>query len=203
MSSKSSSARKFDRLIRALFFLSFSTLGLGVAILVFTFWPVALNEAKYEFQQIRPAAEIQPVDTQFGIVIPKIGANSKVIANVDPFDSQIYQRALTQGVAHAKGTVFPGQTGNSFLFSHSSVNFYEASQYNSVFYLLNKMEPGDLIYVYVNEEKLEYEVTDKGNYAPTAIDFLKNYGEGKTLTLMTCWPPGTTFKRLIITARLN
>ena len=198
------SGRKRKRLIRALYFFSLGSLLLGIGILTATFWPIFVNEAKYAALQVKPvAAEIEPVDKDFGIVIPKIGANSKVIANVDPYNSKVYQRALTQGVAHAAGTILPGEIGNSFLFSHSSVNFYEASRYNSVFYLLNKLEEGDLIYIYVKGEKLEFTVIDKGLYNPSAVNFLKSTGQGSTLTLMTCWPPGTTFKRLIITARLN
>jgi len=198
------SGRKRKRLIRALYFFSLGSLLLGIGILTATFWPIFVNEAKYAALQVKPAAaEIEPVDKDFGIVIPKIGANSKVIANVDPYNSKVYQRALTQGVAHAAGTILPGEIGNSFLFSHSSVNFYEASRYNSVFYLLNKLEEGDLIYIYVKGEKLEFTVIDKGLYNSSAVNFLKSTGQGSTLTLMTCWPPGTTFKRLIITARLN
>src|SRR3990167_4411295 len=168
------SGRKRKRLIRALYFFSLGSLLLGIGILTATFWPIFVNEAKYAALQVKPAAaEIEPVDKDFGIVIPKIGANSKVIANVDPYNSKVYQRALTQGVAHAAGTILPGEIGNSFLFSHSSVNFYEASRYNSVFYLLNKLEEGDLIYIYLNEEKLVFRVTDTGIYKPQAVEFLK------------------------------
>src|SRR3989339_451702 len=108
------------RLIRGLYFFSLGSLLLGIGILATTFWPILVNEAKYATLQVKPAAaEMEPVDQEFGIVVPKIGANSKVIANVDPYNSKVYQRALTQGVAHAAGTVLPGEIGNSFLFSHS------------------------------------------------------------------------------------
>jgi sortase A len=173
------------------------------ALLLATFWPVILEELGYGAKQIlaQPIREIEPVDTEFGIIIPKLGANAKVIANVDPFNSRAYQSALTRGVAHAKGTGVPGNAGNIFLFSHSSVNFYEATRYNSIFYLLTKLESGDEIVLYYEGEKYTYTVRSKRTVPATSVQYLKAMGEDReTLTLMTCWPPGTTFKRLLVIA---
>lgn len=133
-------------------------------------------------------------------MIPKIGANAAVVANVDPYDSRQYQIALTRGIAHARGTVFPGQPGNVFLFSHSSANIIDAGRYNSVFFLLTKLEKDDEIILYYKGEKFRYAVTEKGIVEANAVSYLSPTSEGKTLTLMTCWPPGTTLKRLIIRA---
>lgn len=178
-------------------------LSLGLIILIKTFFPVISQEVKYSAAQLRltaAQAEITPLDKNFGIVIPKINANARIIPNIDPYNSQIYQSALTKGVAHAKGTVFPGRNGNSFIFSHSSTNFYEAIRYNSAFYLLNKLEIGDEIYTYVNDQKFIYKVIGKELVNPDNVSFLNAKAETKTLTLMTCWPAGTTLKRLIVTA---
>jgi len=151
---------------------SFTSLGIlliliSAVIAILTFLPVAKEEISYAFRPKNITAEIVPVDTDFGIVIPKLNANSKVITNVDPFDSRIYQIALTQGVAHARGTGLPGAPGNVFLFSHSSVNFYEASRYNSVFYLLTKLELDDEIQIYYQGNKYTYTIRNKSIVLPT------------------------------------
>ncbi len=173
---------------------------LGLAV----FWPVILEELGYAAKQFAPALskpEITPIDREFGIVIPKLGANARIMPNVDPFNSRLYQQALTKGVAHAKGTAMPGEMGNIFLFSHSSVNFYEASRYNSVFYLLTKMEVGDEVDLYYQGVKYTYAVTSKKTVGPTAVQYLKPLDKGREIvTLMTCWPPGTTYKRLLVIA---
>lgn len=143
---------------------------------------------------------IKPVDEDYGIVIPKINANSKIIKDVNPFKSSEYQWALTKGVAQAKGSVYPGQFGNLFLFSHSSVNFYEAVRYNSVFYLLSKLEKGDEIYIFYKKNKIKYSVIGKKLVDPNDISYLTKGSSKHTLTLMTCWPPGTTYKRLLVIA---
>lgn len=178
----------------------FALAAAGVAILFATFYPILKLEREYEFGQ--ETVQEQPLeipDPDFSIIVPKIRAAAKVVRNVDPYNSSVYQRALTQGVAHAKGTAFPGEGRNIFLFSHSSVNFFEASRYNSIFYLLHKLEIGDEIIVYYEGEPHTYQVTSKKTVAPDAVEYLQA-GKTEKLTLMTCWPPGTTFKRLLIQA---
>lgn len=179
-------------------------LGIAGAIFFLIFSPVLQEEVNYRTRSSHPTkpfspTEIQPLDPQFGIIIPKLGANARIIANVDPYDSRLYQTALTKGVAHAKGTVFPGQIGNVFLFAHSSVNFYEAMRYNAVFYLVTKLEKGDEIILYYQGTPYRYRITHKELVDASAISYLTRQATEKQVTLMTCWPPGTTFKRLVVT----
>lgn len=173
----------------------------GLTILALTFFPLGREELKYATRKSN--APITPIDRDFGIVIPKLGANARVIANVDPFDSRAYQYALTKGVAHARGTSVPGAAGNVFLFAHSSENFYEALQYNSVFYLINKLEKGDEIDLYFHKIKFVYRVTGKQFVNPENVSYLSSKGDPQTLTLMTCWPPGTNIERLLIFAAIE
>ena len=187
------------KLSSALVKVGWLSLTLGFGLLIFIYWPVAKVEVNYRVGTSQ--VELQPVDTDFGIVIPKIGANAKVIAKVDPYNSLVYQRALTQGVAHAKTSSLPGQPGNVFIFSHSSVNFYEASRYNSIFYLLNKLEPGDEIRLYYQGQPIIYRVSETKIVSSSAVNYLQAGTGESSLTLMTCWPAGTTYKRLLVIAR--
>jgi sortase A len=177
----------------------------GFLIFFLTFYPVVREEIKYQMvtkKNLPKLKEIKPVDENFGIVIPKIAANAKVIANVDPFDEKVYQKALTQGVAHAKGTQLPDQAGNTFIFAHSSADWYTANRYNSVFYLLNKLEKDDDIFIFYQKQKYHFQVIEKKIVDPSEINYLKGDSQNKILTLMTCWPPGTNLKRLILLAKL-
>lgn len=170
------------------------------------YFPIAKAEIVYQVTKSSPPkSEISPVDTDFSIVIPKIKINAKVIKNVDPFDSRIYQKALTEGVAHAKGSGLPGFPGNTFIFAHSAINWYQASQYNAIFYLTNKLEPGDEIFIYYKGSKYRYSVTEKKIVEGTDTSYLsKNLNttslNTNSLTLMTCWPPGSNLNRLLILA---
>jgi sortase A len=189
---------------RFLITVGLATIGASLLIVGLTIYPVIREEIRYAKRQktFAPPEEIIPVNTSFGIIIPKIGANAHVIANVNPYDAREYQQALTRGVAHARGSSLPNTSGNVFLFSHSSVDFYLASQYNSIFYLIDKLEKGDEIDIYYQDTQYSYRVTDKKIINPTEISYLTHARPDKTLTLMTCWPPGTSFRRLIVLASL-
>lgn len=144
--------------------------------------------------------KIVPVDEDFGIVIPKIGANAKIFPEIDPLSPQEFLPILKQGVAHAKGTAFPGQGEKIYLFAHSADAFYNVGRYNAVFYLIGKLEKGDEIDIYYNRYLYKYKVEEKKVVSPNAVDYLSPSGE-EILILQTCYPPGTTLRRLIVTAK--
>lgn len=175
---------------------------IAVGVVISTFYPLAKNEIDYQVMRLQtsPKEPLVPVDTEFGIVIEKLGINTKVVKDVDPYNPNIYQNALTKGVAHAKGTALPGEDGNTFIFSHSSEDFYNALRYNSIFYLLTKLEPGDKISLYYKETRYDYQVSSKQIVDPENTSFLTEDSDKAQLTLMTCYPPGTSLKRLIIVA---
>lgn len=198
---KKSRRLKIRHFTNILFGVAGGALALGVAIIILTYIPLATQELRYSVHAI--PKDIVPVDKKFGIVIPKLGANAHVIANVDPYNSGEYQYALTKGVAHARGTSVPGAMGDIFLFAHSSENFYEALQYNSVFYLLPKLGIGDKIFLYYNDAKFTYAVTGQKLVEPKDVSYLSGNQQLQTLTLMTCWPPGTNIQRLLVFASLT
>lgn len=155
--------------------------------------------------RVRSVPTVVAKDKDFSIIIPKIGANAKVIAKIDPASSKEYQLALTKGVAHAKGTATPDQPGNTFLFAHSSDSFFNANTYNAVFYLLNKLQPDDNFYIAYKEKLYKYKVVKTQIVSPTEINYYdKTQADSEyTATLMTCWPPATTLKRLVVVGVLD
>jgi len=191
---------------KLLIFIGLGFLITGLIIFFLTFYPVVKEEVKYQIaikNNFLKQKEIKSVDENFGIVIPKIAANAKVVANVDPFAEKEYQKALTKGVAHAKGTALPDQIGNTFIFAHSSIDWYIANRYNSVFYLLNKLEKSDDIFIFYQKQRYHFQVIEKKIVDQSKINYLKGDRQNKILTLMTCWPPGTNLKRLIIQAKIK
>jgi sortase A len=177
---------------------------IALIIPISTFTPVFKAEISYQLNQKKSKpTEIIPINTEFSIVIPKINANAKVIKNVDAFDSKIYQQTLTKGVAHAKNTSTPDRSGNTFIFAHSAGNWYQANQFNAVFYLLNKLEVGDEIILYYQSQKYIYSVQESKLVKGDELNYMESKTNQKQLTLMTCWPPGTTLKRLVVIATLK
>lgn len=203
---------------------------IAVLAVLLTAEPVVIEEGKYQYERLfgvhhslpnivtsatstgsatlsfgdikSDSSIINPISTDFGIVIEKINANAKVIADVDPASEGSYMKALSEGVAHAKGTVFPGQKGNIYLFSHSVDAPWNVVRYNAVFYLLRELENGDRIILFYQGRRFDYYVFDKTITDSTDVHFLTDNYDQSVLTLQTCDPPGTIFKRLVVRAKL-
>ncbi len=101
------------------------------------------------------------------------------------------------------GTARPGEVGNAFIFGHSSNYPWVASDYNDVFALLDTLATGDDIIVYYNQKKFIYRITDRATVDPGDTKVLSNRDpKKKEISLMTCWPVGTTLERYIIFGEL-
>lgn len=186
----------------------------SLLLLLFIFGPVLKEEINYNFNKLAKVKYVvgteqlstfekplTPPNKDFSIIIPKIAAVAPIVDNVDSQNPNKYLAALRRGVAHAAGTKHPGEEGNVFLFAHSTDAFYNVGRYNAVFYLIGKLNTGDEIDIFYNGELIKYEVYDKKVVEPDASQYFGKIGEGNTLTLQTCYPPGTTFKRLVVLAR--
>ena len=165
---------------------------------------VAVNQSGFQAVMSNSKEQLLvPKDTDFGIVIPKIGANSNVIPNIDASNPDDYLPALQKGVAHAKGSVFPGMKGNVYLFAHSTDNFWDVGRYNAIFYLLKDLTPGDDVTVFFENVRHNYTVTQTKIVDPDEVSYLTHSHTGgeEQLILQTCWPPGTSWKRIIVVAK--
>lgn len=187
----------------------------GIGSLAYSYGPLIQAEGHYRAKQLTQSKQttedqqfnlaptptpIVPADTDFGIVIPKIEANAPIVADVDPYDSAAYQKALTKGVAQARGTGLPGSGQTMFLFAHASGDLLMARRYNSIFYLLNKLEPTDNFTIYFRGAPYTYQVAEIKTVVPSEVDYLTNDSDTDVI-LMTCTPPGTTWKRLLVLAK--
>lgn len=147
-------------------------------------------------------SKIQPVSTEYGIVIEKINANAKIIPQIDPGNEKEYVSALQQGVAEAKGSTEPGLPGNIYIFSHSVDAPWNVARYNAIFYLLRELEQGDRVILFYKGRRFDYIVFDKTTAKPSDTSFLANRYNKPVLTLQTCDPPGTLLNRLVVRAKL-
>lgn len=149
---------------------------------------------------VKPIEILTPEDPNFSVVIPKIGANARVLPNIDASDEKIYLEALKKGVAHTGGTAFPGEGGHIFLFAHSTDYFWNVGNYNAVFYLLYKLEQGDEVDLYFQGQRYVYQVVGKQIVDPSQVEYITRKTNKEFITLQTCWPLGTTLQRLLVFA---
>lgn len=158
--------------------------------------------AAYEPLETPEGSSIDPVDTQFGIVIPKIGVNARILASINPTKPEEYTEAMKQGIAHASTSFFPNENGTVYLFSHSTNSDWFVRDLNAIFYLLKNLEPEDKIVLFYKEKQYTYKITDKKIVSPSAVSYLVPQKGMQKLILQTCWPPGSTAERLLIFADL-
>jgi LPXTG-site transpeptidase (sortase) family protein len=142
------------------------------------------------------------VNQDFSIVIPKIGVNAPVIANVDPTTFAKYADALKAGVAHAGTSFLPDGNGTVYLFSHSTNYDWFVKDLNAVFYLVKNLNKSDTIVLIYNRKRYTYKITGKQVVASKSTSYLYPSAGKKNLILQTCWPPGSTAERLLIFADL-
>lgn len=143
---------------------------------------------------------IRPLDYNFGIVIPKIGANSRIEPNVDAGNEPEYLDVLEHSVAHVDGTAFPGEKSHIYLFAHSTDYFWNVGNYNATFYLLYKLEAGDEVNLFYKGQKYKYKIIGSTIVDPSQVQYVTRKTQSEFLTLQTCWPPGTTLQRLLVFA---
>lgn len=159
--------------------------------------------AAESFGNVQPSENvIVPISTDFGIVIEKINANARIIANVDPANESQYIAALKEGVAEALGSTPPGEPGNLYLFSHSTDAPWDIVRYNAIFFLLRELQPGDRVIIFYQNRRYDYIVFDKKIVSSSDVSYLTNKYAVPVLTLQTCDPPGTLINRLIVRAKL-
>lgn len=149
---------------------------------------------------LKPYEVLVPQDPNFSIVIPKIAANARILSNISVSDERIYLEALKKGVAHAAGSSLPGESGHIYLFAHSTDYFWNVGSYNAIFYLLYKLEKNDEVNLFFQGQRYLYRVIDKKIVDPSQVEYLTRTTNKEFLTLQTCWPPGTTLKRLLVFA---
>jgi LPXTG-site transpeptidase (sortase) family protein len=158
---------------------------------------------------VAPATfELAPYENR--IIIPRIGKNIPLVdVTVDhgaSFETmhEVFMEELRKGVVRYPGTAEPGQIGNAFIFGHSSNFPWVKSKYNDVFALIDQLKKGDEIIVYYYQKKYVYRVTDHAEVKPGDVKALNSRDKTKKeLSLMTCWPVGTTLDRLIVFAELD
>jgi LPXTG-site transpeptidase (sortase) family protein len=184
-----------------------TAIGIFALVLMVFKSPIIVSQIRYAFGQGSSqttgtgttASSSSVIPAENTISIPKINIHAPV-EYIDSVQEADVQKALEDGVVHYGTTAVPGAAGNVAMFGHSSNDWWEPGNYKFVFVLLDKLSPGDQIFLDYQSVRYTYEVTGSKVVEPTAVDVL-NPTATPTLTLITCSPPGTSLKRLVVTAK--
>jgi LPXTG-site transpeptidase (sortase) family protein len=142
---------------------------------------------------------------EYEINIPKIQAKAKVKTNISPYNINEYMAVLKNNtVAQARGSDNPGSGAGSttYLFAHSTEANISMVRKNAVFYLLEKLEINDEVFINIEDKTYKYLVYDKKIVESTELQYLQYKEEGEEIIIMqTCWPLGANWKRYLVFAK--
>lgn len=133
--------------------------------------------------------------THYTLSIPKLKIKDAIVA--------IGSDKVKESLIHYPGTALPGEYGNTVVFGHSVLPmFFNAKNYETIFSNLPTLDKGDKIYLYFDGIEYVYQVEDYFEIKPEEVQVLEQRFNEQVLSLITCVPPGTYYRRGVIKARL-
>lgn len=156
---------------------------------------------------VTPKAEETPKKTgtpatvkkQFSISIPKIGITAPIVVS-DTTDNATIHKYLDSGVVMYPDSAMPGQKGETILLGHSAPANWPHIKYDWVFSRVNELKPGDTVTLNYSGQSFNYSVGQTVIIMPG--EDLPPSDSQKNLYLISCWPPGKDYKRIVIEASL-
>jgi len=131
----------------------------------------------------------------YKISIPKINIRDAVVSTVNT--------DLLKNLVNYGGTAVPPDNGNAVIFGHSTLpQLYQEGNYRTIFTYLYKLNVGDEIIVTSGNITYKYRIENISVVDPDNTSVLEQSFDDSYITLITCTPPGTIWKRLIIKARI-
>lgn len=135
------------------------------------------------------------------LIIPKINVDVPVIYDVNSLEENVIQNALKDGIVHYElpgADSFPGELGNASFLGHSSNDVFAGGDFKFALLLADNLVPGDTFFLHYQGVRYTYKVTEKKVINPDEINALQIGYDKPMATLITCTPPGTALKRLLI-----
>ncbi|MFC1640936.1 sortase [Patescibacteria group bacterium] len=189
--------------------------GLFIASFVILFvvvtWPVLDKHINFaaEYDHTADADGVNTVCPEAGTVsetayicVPKLKLEAPVIIGGGTEFYDVFED-LKRGVVLSPDGAYPGELGNVFVTGHSNDYPWRQGDYKTIFALLGKLEHGDAMYLYYDEQRFKYTVYESFQVYPAETWVMDNNPDESIVSLMTCWPPTTTWKRLIVRGRLQ
>ncbi len=194
----------------------------GLVLISSVLWPLAQWQFFY-LPQAPPDKFISPVPANFSPqvlamatqnswlpkatspAVPKIRFYTLSIPKlrVDNATVEFGATDLKSSLVGWNNSALPGTIGTNIIFGHSSLpQFYDPKNYLSIFSLLPTLKNGDPLYVNYDGVSYKYQVIEMKTVNPEDYSILDQRFDDSYLTLITCVPPGTYWKRLLVRAKI-
>jgi len=142
--------------------------------------------------QDKPQGEVKT----YSLTIPKLKITSARV--------ELGGGNLNKALIAWPDSALPGNYGNNIIFGHSELpQFASTKSYAGMFTFLMDLAQGDEVFLDYDNIRYRYLVIDKYVVTPADLDVLEQRFDAAYVTLITCVPPGTVWKRGIVKARLT
>lgn len=133
--------------------------------------------------------------TNFKISIPSLSIEDANVA--------VNGEDLNKSLVHYPGTALPGQPGSPVIFGHSTLpQLFDPKNYMTIFSTLPAIKTGEVVLINIDNITYTYKIVNIYQVKPDAVEVLRQFYNKKSLKLVTCVPPGTKYRRLIVEADL-
>jgi len=153
------------------------------------------SNAENWFPNVKFQKQTQKVEN-YNLSIPKLGIKNAIVSTIDT--------NLEKHLVNYGGTAVPPNKGTAVIFGHSTLpQLYDSTNYKTIFANVHKLKIGDQIQTNVANVSFSYKIVSIFIVDPSDVSIVEQSYDDSYLALVTCTPPGTIWKRLIIKAKLE
>ncbi len=169
---------------------------------------IAIVEEKLETNQTNTTGNTEVLGVSYNktaldSITPKKQQTNRIIINKMGVDAQILEgdteTMLWQGVVRINSGSIPG-SGNTVITAHRYLHRPGSANGYKSFYNIHKLTHGDIVTIFWEGEKYEYQVESSLVVEPSETSILYNTAKSQ-LTLFSCTPLFTSDKRLVVIAK--
>lgn len=134
----------------------------------------------------------QPIDVPYyALSIPSLNIKDAVVATGDT--------DLSSHLVQYGTNILPPENGTTVIFGHSTLpQWFNQQDYKTIFARLYTIKKNDTILLTVKSQTYTYKVKNIRIVRPNDLSMFEQETNSSHLTLVTCTPPGTTWKRLLV-----
>ncbi len=154
------------------------------------------EDAKTWFPNIQNLPKNTPKVPSYSLSIPKLGIKNAIVSTLD-YD--IGKHLINYG-----GTALPGENGNAVIIGHSTLpQLFDPRNYHTIFANAYQLTPGDEFFATVDSIQYRYKIVNINVVEPNDTTPFAQTSDNSYITIITCTPPGTIWKRLVVKAALQ
>jgi sortase A len=143
-----------------------------------------------------PVENAKPQVTTYRFSVPKLKIVNAIVSTVDS--------DLASHLVNYPGTAVPPNKGNAVIFGHSTLpQLYNPKDYKTIFANAHTLQTGDIFKVSADGIEYTYKIFSISIIEPEDTSVLTQSFDDSYLTVITCTPPGTIWKRLVLKAKLE